>query len=281
MIKTLAAPIRGYLPSDYPHDVYQSPTDNFHCTEMLSVPCRVRDAREDLHRSSTSSLLEQSGFTLASGRRVEYGQADFQAKTFRDACEVVESLLPSTMHTLFAQSQYMTLRRSQEGGVVPCLHADYSRSAEEYWRTLACFTSLDNANAWQERFACADVRAYQVFNVWRVLQPDYDDFMPLGMVSRESVVSRDIVLGREALPGSPDGQLSNFLRLRYSADHDWCYFSSMRDDEMIVFQSFSLDKDPSVPVTAGCFHAAVDNSEASFRRPSRISCEYRIGVFLS
>ncbi|MEY2342818.1 CmcJ/NvfI family oxidoreductase [Acidithiobacillus sp. IBUN Pt1247-S3] len=276
----MRARVRGYLPEDFSAPEYQSSSDNFHCSEMLAYDWNVRDARRDLLAASPQQVLKRLGFTLMTGNHVNETQADFRDRAYADACAAVQSLFPNDRNELFADPRYITVRRSSEGQVVPCLHADYSRSAEEYWRTLACFTSIENADTWKRGFARAEVQSYQVFNVWRLLQPDYEDYMPLGLVGRDSVHQEDIVLGRENLPGSPDGQASTFLRLRYSSRHDWSYFSRMQDNELIVFQSFELSKDGTTTAQPGCFHAALDNSAASIAQASRVSCEYRIGVYI-
>jgi len=276
----LRARIRGYLPEDFSGTEYQSSSDNFHCSELPVFDCEVRDARPDLDSLSPQQILERSGFTLLTGSRVNETHPDFRNLTFADACVAVQSLFPEQRFELFANPQYITVRRSGEGEVVPCLHSDYSLSAQEYWRTLACFTSAANADDWKRGFARPEVHSYRVFNVWRILQSDYDEFMPLGLIGRSSVQPEDIVIGREDLPGSPDGQASTFLRLRHKPNHDWMYFPRMQDHEMIVFQSFALEKNSNSPARPGCFHAAIDNSSSTFTKPSRVSCEYRIGVYL-
>jgi len=276
----LHARIHGYLPEHFIGAEYHSLTDNFTCDEMYTVESDVFDARAEISTLSLAEAIEEFGFTLMKGSPVFETQRNFRNMVFADAITAVASLFSGQKTEFFADPQYITLRHSGERGVVPCLHTDYSLTATEYWRTLACFTKEEHATAWRRGWDRAEVRSYQVFNVWRIVQPAYEDYMPLGMVCRSSIRPSDIVRGLESLPGSPDGQASSFLRLRYSPTHDWRYFSHMQHDEMIVFQSFALSKDSSVSSRPGCFHAALDNSSSRFTRPERASCEYRIGVFM-
>lgn len=281
MNKFLQAIIRGYLPADFPDDEYESTSDNKKCNDnvMLNIKREIRNVRSELTDNSPKFCLNKMGFALVPGKHIQETTPNFQRLAFNDACEAVQGIMDQP-HELFADSKFITIRNSRDGNVVPCLHSDYGVSLENFWRSLVVFTQLEHANKWLTGFARPEVCAYYDFNVWRILQPNYDDYMPLGMILKDSIDSKDIVFGRTRHPNSPDGRRNSFVRLRYSPRHDWCYVSGFKNDEMLIFKSFELSKDESAKFQPGCVHAAVDNSFRKFRIASRVSCEYRIGVFI-
>lgn len=114
-----------------------------------------------------------------------------------------------------------------------------------------------------------------LYQVWRPLSPPPQDY-PFAMVDSTTVEPDDFIVLENVI--GPREDPGNILQGRlglYRERHRWCYFSDMRQDEVIIFKG----NDTRFGDSQSVLHAAFDNRPNEPHANPRYSVEARIFAF--
>lgn len=148
-------------------------------------------------------------------------------------------------------------------GVAPVAHVDFSRAA---------VGALVDAAASRRGVGVPPWRRLVVYTLWRALNPPPQD-RPLAICDMRTVAAADLAAADAIANPGALAYSTEFLMLRHSARHRWCWYPDMLPDEPLLFQQ--LDSD-AVGVS-GCPHVSI-HAPSPHASP-RVSIETRICAF--
>jgi hypothetical protein len=229
--------------------------------EIEPVEMEIADAR-DRHGS-----LDADGFMLLEHRSAI---ADFTDRASLEAIyrgEIVELVNALTGADLVVVNSPGVLRFSERSANSGAL--DNSRPARFAHVDISDVT----AAAFVRRAAPADrvIARSAHFNIWRAISEPPQD-VPLAVCHARSISGRDLILADAVFdtPGKPEWSFEGLV-VAHDASHRWHWYSDMRRDEVLVFNTHDSD-----PARAHCVpHVAFDNPHCDSQTPPRVSIEMR------
>jgi hypothetical protein len=257
-----SVPIRGRLHID---------VRDFSRTNMRFEPhtVLVRDARDVQDRLS----LGREGFVLADHRSAVARSRDLELLGRDYHAEMQEMLKDLTSaRDVLPQRTGLLIRfgeRAKETG-----SAKPARFAHLDYTTEWAHRFVDLVTGW-ERASLEPYRRFAIYQTWRATsEPPQDNTLAIcdgRTVANEDTVEFDVAIGPEEIPGN------TFVSrvVRYSAAHEWYYFSNLTRDEVIVFKAFDSDE----PDALNAAHTAFDDPTAPPNAVPRVSIEARFVAF--
>ena len=251
---------------------------------------QVYDARVSQEMvKDEAEMFEECGFALT---RHETNcmpwQAEQHSEVYRNACNeyineleaiVSQRLLPGAKLELFRADPMLRRGLGSQFDYTRGVHQDVGASIPDYVQNLKTIYSKEIADAWQARYAKADVLNYIVINFWRTTEMVGPlRHMPLAICDPKSIIRDDIL--SVSLPGATvGGERVDQTALRYNPDQRWYYYPGITSDEVIAFKLFEARKSDEDAQIRSCFHAAFNDPTAASDVEPRRSCEQRIGFF--
>lgn len=234
---------------------------------------QVRVPIENMRAASSHASLRAEGFALL---RHQSGVTDFEdpEQLERVYLPETEALVAAETGASFAWALPRPVLRSAAAwaggaagvvrdGVAPVAHVDYSRASAG---------ALVDAAASRRGVSAPPWRRLVLYTLWRALSPPPQD-RPLAICDVRTVAPADLVAADAiANPGALTYS-AEFLMLRHSPRHRWCWYPDMLPDEPLLFQQL----DTAADGPSGCPHVSF------FAEPAggspRVSIETRICAF--
>ncbi len=224
---------------------------------------RVEDAR----RRSAELSIETTGFVLredSRGSAIDFtDSAAIESEYYALCADLIQRETKAREVIIFDHTIRSSENFAAEGDIayapVPDAHSDYTEQSGP---------GKAHEIAGPDRQAVIDAGAYAIVNAWRSIAGTVEEF-PLAFCDAQSMRSSDFVAADIVFP---NGRVGGVLVVRHRATHRWCYFPSMRQDEVVIFKSF----DPRV---AGAHrygaHCAIDDPNSGPTAAPRQSIEIR------
>ena len=232
---------------------------------------RIRDART----LPTAASLEREGFALTSQRS--------EVANFRDSRQIETRYLKEIARLIQEMTGADEVRASPGAVARYVDRSDTSRSAQTAPAARFVHTDYTDVSA-RDHFlpqimdvneALTRYRRIVVYQTWRALSDPPQD-VPLAIadgrtVHHEHLIAADTILGDEYSVA----QSFEYSMCRYSAQHEWYYFSNMKADEVLVFKGYDFEG----ARLARLPHTAFDDPSAPSGAPPRASIEARAFAF--
>jgi hypothetical protein len=229
----------------------------------------------DGRRASPPPALDREGFTLARhASRVrdftDLGELDAVYRA--EVRDVVAGLTAAPRVFIHPKMILRSNAHAPYDGAVlaeptaPVVHCDF---------TAASIAAEARAAVEREGIAELPTGRVLALNVWRALSPPPQD-MPLALCDLRTVRERDLVPSDSYGNRGSAAFHAEISLLQHHRRHRWCYFPSMANDEIIVFQQF--DSGASGPSAVP--HVSFRDPRARATSP-RLSIEARAFVFFS
>src|SRR5436190_2856646 len=227
-------------------------------------PVRVHNARPYVNDLS----LDKQAFILTHhDTRVRdfYDEAELKAAYYAEVEALIKRETGASKVVVFDHT-VRTADRAVERGLrtpVQSVHNDYTeKSGPQRVRDLL---PPDEAEArLNTRFA--------EYNVWRNIDRDPVEKMPLGFVDAESIAPRDLAVCNLVYAD----RVGEIYQGVYNADHQWHYFPAMTRDEAILIKCYDSAKDGRARFS---LHSAFDDPTSPANARPRQSIEVRAFAF--